>query len=46
MNGKSIQRLSGEKRIKKLNGISQHGQGTLEELKMKLRKFLFRSKSL
>lgn len=39
MNEKSIQKLTREKRIKKLNEIGQHGQGTLEKLKIKLRKF-------
>ena len=39
MNEKSIQKLSGDKCIEKLKEIGQHGPGTLEEKKMKLRKF-------
>ena len=36
---KSIQRLSRDECIEKLKEIGQHGPGTLEEMKMKCRKF-------
>ena len=39
LNEKSIQRLSRDECIEKLKEIGQHGPGTLEEMKMKLRKF-------
>ena len=39
MDEKSIQRLSREECIEKLKEIGQHGPGTLEEMKIKLRKF-------
>ena len=39
MDEKSIQRLSRDECIEKLKEIGQHGPGTLEEMKMKLRKF-------
>ena len=39
MDEKSIQRLSGDDCIQKLKEIGEHGPGTLEEMKMKLRKF-------
>ena len=39
MDEKSIQRLSRDERIEKLKEIGQHEPGTLEEMKMKLRKF-------
>ena len=39
MDQKSIQRLSRDNCIEKLKEIAQHEPGTLEEMKMKLRKF-------
>ena len=39
MDEKSIQRLSQDECIEKLKEIGQHGQGLLEEMKMKLLKF-------
>ena len=39
MNEKSIQRLSRDECIEKLKEIGQHEPSTLEEMKMKLRKF-------
>ena len=39
MDEKSIQRLSRDECIEKLKEIGQHGPGTLEEMKMKRRKF-------
>ena len=44
MDEKSIQRLSRNECIEKLKEIGQHGPGTLEEMKMKLRKFSLYSK--
>ena len=39
MDEKSIQRRSRDECIEKLKETGQHGPGTLEEMKMKLRKF-------
>ena len=39
MDEESIQKLTRDQCIEKLKEIGQHGPGTLEEMKMRLRKF-------